>query len=203
MNRKALTPVLLLLLAVCVAFGWAQNHFAPVGGEISAPKVLWLHLAVACFLVIPAFLWRGVGIADEVRRLYGWFLAGFVLRAAIELPFLYFTRGWRCSYGIAHDGVMILAVLVLWWRARFVPASSAATRLALQFVPLLLVALIFEILNAWLFSRAANPVDGIYFAGNGAAFRMINFITWTEVLTLGPCLCWWTARWNTLSSGEA
>lgn len=179
-----------------MAFGWLQNHSDAVGGAISLPKILWLNLAIASFLVIPAFLCWDARIHGSVRLLYGLFLAGFAVRAVIELPVIYFTHAWRCGYGISHDLVMMALVIGLWWNARNRLRHSEATRWAGTFVPLLLVVLSCEMLNAWLFSQVADPRTGIYYANTSEAFRTINVVTWIEVATLYPALGYWLKKWN-------
>jgi hypothetical protein len=196
MKQKSLLIVLSLLLVGCMAFGWVQNHSDAVGGAISLPKILWLNLAIASFLVIPAFVWWDERIHGSVRLLYGWFLAGFAVRAVIELPIIYFTHAWRCAYGISHDLVMMVLVIVLWRNARNRLRQNEATRVAGAFVPLLLVVLSCEMLNAWLFSQVADPQTGIYYANTSDTFRMINVVTWLEVATLYPVLGYWLKKWN-------
>ena len=199
MKNKHLLLTLLLLLAGCIAFGWMQNHRDVVGGAISLPKVLWLNLAVASFLVLPAFLWRDSLVSHQVRILYGWFLAGFAIRALIELPVIYFTHGWRCAYGITHDFVMMVFVLMIWWRGQRMTGLNQATKTAGLFAPLLLLVLVCEILNAWLFSRVADPRTGIYYANTSEVFRVINLVTWIEVVVIYPLFGFWLIKWNAAS----
>ncbi|MEI6534907.1 MAG: hypothetical protein WCN98_06170 [Verrucomicrobiaceae bacterium] len=199
MKRKLLLPTLLLLLAGCAAFGWIQNHRNVVGGAISLPKVLWLNLAIASFLVIPAFLWRDARVISQLRQLYGWFLASFAMRAVIELPVIYFTHSWRCAYGITHDLIMMALVIILSLRMQRMSGINSATKLAGLFAPLLLLVLTCEILNAWLFSRVADPQAGIYYASTSDVFRTINIITRIEVTVIYPLLGYWMLKWNSLS----
>lgn len=196
MKIKLLLPTLLLLLAGCTAFGWMQNHRNVVGGAISLPKVLWLNLAIASFLVVPAFLWLDAHVSLQVRQLYGWFLAGFAMRAVIELPVIYFTHGWRCAYGITHDVIMMALVLILWRRTQRMTGLNQSTKLAGLFAPLLLFVLACEILNAWLFSRVANPQIGIYYASSSDVFHTINLVTWIEVAAIYPLFGFWLIKWN-------
>lgn len=199
-NMTALNITLLILLIGSVGFGWIQSRALLVGGPMSLPKILWLNLALASFLVIPAFLWQSSSISREARLLYGCFFAGFVIRAIIEMPMLYFHRAWKCRYGIAHDVFMMAVVVIFGWQMLHAKTSSPATNLALEFAIFLLVTLAGEILNAVLFSRIANPTEGIYFASDSAAFRLINRITWIEIALLYPWLGWWLVRWNTATS---
>jgi hypothetical protein len=184
---------LFLLLFGCLGFGWWQNHGASIGGAISLAKILWLNLALACFFLIPAVLWRDPRAGDRTRLVYGLFLGSFLLRALIEAPMLYVWQNWRCGYGITHDLVMIVLIIAGISPPRFAtfPDSDASAR---RFGFLLLITLACEALNAWLFSRVADPRQGIYFASTEAGFATINRITWMEISLLYPAIVWWAWR---------
>lgn len=183
---------LLLTLMLCLKFGWWQNHHAQLGGDISLAKVLWLNLALSCFFIIPAALWREKNLARPLSVPYGLVFTSFVLRAMIEAPMLYLWQNWRCAYGIAHDLVAVLILTVV-LRPR-VQTSDKMVHSARRFRWLLIVVLICEALNAWLFSRVADPLNGIYFAADSPEFRRINLITWIEVAALYPALLHWIIR---------
>lgn len=186
-SRHSLLPAALLLLALCCAFGWYQNTHATLGGEISTAKILWLFLALTFFFLVPLWLSRDSALSPQGRRVYQWFMAGYVVRALIEGPMLLFSRTWRVEYGISHNVIMLLLLIVM---IRRVPAGGedAAAR---RFAPLLCLALAAESLNAWMFGQAARPETGIYFAGNDAVFQRINNITWLEICLLTPWLGLW------------
>lgn len=192
MHRASNTLIftLITVLVLCAAFGMWQNTQGGVGGAISVAKVIWLWLAISCFLIIPACLWRDGRRSRAGRRLWGWFVAGFALRAMIELPLLAFTQAWRCGYGIAHDAVMIL-----WLCCGFftVPRDD---RVTITFAMLVSGALSAEMLNARLFSMVADPSRGVYFASHAPVFTSINRITWGEIAVLLPSLavCVWRHR---------
>lgn len=191
MHRASITLIftLITVLVLCAAFGMWQNTQGGVGGAISVAKVIWLWLAISCFLIIPACLWRDGRRSRAGRRLWGWFVAGFALRAMIELPLLARTQAWRCGYGIAHDLIMLG-----WVAAHFlVPLRDKISR---AFAGLVALALIAETLNAWLFSRTADPSRGVYFASDAPVFTSINRITWGEIAILLPSLavCVWMHR---------
>ena len=174
------------LLVHCACFGWWQSGEGRVGGPMSAAKVLWLFLALTHFYLAPFWLWRDRRLSQPWRRLWGIFFAGFLIRALVEIPMLMFTRAWRCEHGIAHDAVMLVVLIAL---ARKIPADEH--REARRFAWLAGVALLFEALNAWMFSQVGNPEAGIYFASSDARFRVINWITWGEVAILFPLYSHW------------
>lgn len=183
---------LLFLFIGCLCFGWRQNHHASLGGGISLAKVLWLNLALSFFFIIPAALWRERNLDRPMRLLFGIFFASFVLRAMVEAPMLYVWQNWRCAYGITHDAVMLFVLLMVLLSQ--MKSSNAMLLSAKRFSWLLMVVLICEMLNAWLFSRVADPLHGIYFAADSNEFRRINLITWVEVAALYPGLLHWVLR---------
>lgn len=181
-SSNRLVGSLFLVLVLCVGFGIWQNGHGVVGGSISPAKILWLALALGCFLVVPACLWLDRRRSRSGRSLWGGFLLGFGVRALIELPLLVFTRAWRCEYGIAHDALMLLWLGYGFFR---VPHTDRVTR---AFAFAVSLALIAEMLNAFLFSGAANPSEGVYFASEAPAFSTINRVTWLEIAFLTPIL---------------
>jgi hypothetical protein len=187
-KRLALATATLLLL--CAGFGWWQAAPGRVGGPMSTAKVLWLFLALTHFFLVPFWLWRDQGLSPAWRRVWGLFLAGFVIRAVIEIPMLLLTRAWRCEHGIAHDAVMLG---LLMWCMRKIPRDDQKE---IRFIAWLTgLVLIFEATNAWLFREIGNPAAGIYFASNEEQFRMINRITWSEIAVVSPLFLVWLARY--------
>ncbi len=181
------------LLAVCLGFGWWQNHHGTIGGAISLAKMLWLFTALAYFFLVPAWLRRDPALSPPARRLFHLYFAGYVLRALIELPMLVWTHAWRVEHGILHNVAMFALVMHL---RRALPPAQARDVPARLFLPLLLTAAFAETLNAWLFGRAGSPQTGQYFASGDPVFIWINRITWVEVAVLVPALAWWLVRYH-------
>jgi len=209
LHRPALRLALTLagVVVLCLAFGWWQNRGDRLGGPISTAKVLWLASAIGCFFVIPAVWWRDAALSAPFRRLALFFLAGFVARAMIEAPVLVLTAAWRCWHGLAHDAVMLAWLIVGGWSLP--PAGNEIERCGRRGVPIVAVALVCEMVNAWLFQSVARPQDGVYFAGEDSRFVLINRLTWLELAVLWPALVLWIARYawsprlKSTSSGEA
>ena len=184
-SRLFLPVTILLLLGFCGMFGWWQNTHGTKGGDISPAKVLWIFTTLTLFFVVPAWLWRDSFLDHGSRRLWGWFLGGWVLRAAIEVPLLLTTHLWRCEHGIAHDLVMLAGLFLAQKR---LPAEDKISR---RLVPLISATLIAEMTNAFLFSKFGHPEQGQYFASSDPSFLLINRITLAEVILLIPWLgCW-------------
>lgn len=191
--RLVLASVLLLLW--CLGFGWWQSGEGRVGGPMSLAKVLWLFLALWHFYVLPFALWRDQSLSPCVRKMWGIFLLGFVLRALVEIPLLLWTRAWRCEHGIAHDAIMM--VLLVFMTRKCHPTLTPEIN---AFSWQVRTALAFEMYNAWLFRDIGNPAEGIYFASDDARFRMINQVTWAEVALLLPLVVWRLVRYVRTSS---
>jgi hypothetical protein len=194
-DSKRATFAILVVTAACLVFGWVQNTFHPVGGPISFAKVLWLNLALLQFYVVPFWLWRDPSLEPSARAICGWVLASFAVRAPIELCVIYFTRLWRCEYGIAHDLFTLLLVAWLSFRRRGTTefGNKDVTNI---FIPLLQVTLVVEMFMAWEFHKVASPAAGTYFAAPTAEFSFVNRASWIAVAVLYPPLAWlvWKSR---------
>ena len=186
-QRWLLLPALALLLALCLGFGWWQNMHGTIGGKISWEKQLWVFTALTFFYLLPGWLWRDPSQEAATRQFAGVFLAGFLLRALVELPLLVFTQVWRCWHGIAHDAVMLGVVLVT--LPKLLPGTGR------KFAWLLILVLLCEALNAWLFGSTGSPETGIYFADDSARFALINQITRWELLVCLTGLTLWLRRY--------
>ncbi|CAN5370412.1 hypothetical protein BH23VER1_BH23VER1_23010 [soil metagenome] len=163
------------MAAASFTFGLVQNAGWIKGGAISLPKILWLNFALTVFFVLPALLAFASRADARTRRLFAVVFASFAARAAVELYLIYATDHWRCAYGIAHNLITAALVLALWAPAR-------------GFAHLLLAALATESLMAYLFSRAADPAAGTFFAAPTEHFAPINSLTWIAVAAFYPWL---------------
>lgn len=159
-------------------FGRFQNEGYLVGGDISVAKTLWLSLTILVFLVLPGLLWRDRRVDARLRPIFGFIFASFVVRAAIELPILYMTDWWKCSYGIAHDLTTAGVAAGLYFRAR---GSIGGRDRYSGFLWLILALLLVETAFAYAFCSIADPGSGTYFASDEATFRTINRATWLAV----------------------
>ncbi|MEZ0275597.1 MAG: hypothetical protein ACAH88_11895 [Roseimicrobium sp.] len=170
--------IALLILTVTVGvFAVVQNSGAIVGGRISLPKVAWLNFALYMFVVLPIVLgWYSQADA-ATSRLYRIVFWSFLIRGVIEFYMLYVSRNWRCGYGISHDLLTAVLVVIFW------QGAGGLTML-------LLATLIIEARMAIIFRARMDPATGIYFADNSAHFAAVNrFTRWTNA-ALYPILGW-------------
>jgi hypothetical protein len=181
-----------VLSAASTVFAWRQNHLAVVGGPISIAKTLWLNYMLIAMYVVPFFLWRKKTLAPATRSLFGWLFASFALRAPIELWIIFFTRGWRCAYGITHD--LLTASLLVFLRWRMSPELARRESAALRVATLLQITLFVEMLMAWEFSKLASPAEGIYFAADSPHFQVVNVASWIAVAIGYPALLYLLSR---------
>jgi hypothetical protein len=191
-HRWTLVFSIAVLSAASAVFAWRQNHLAVVGGPISMAKTLWLNYMLVAMYVVPFFLWRDKTLAPETRSLFGWLFASFALRAPIELWIIFFTRGWRCGYGITHDLFTIGLLIFLRWRTG--PEPTRREYVALRVATLLQITLFVEMFMAWEFSKLASPAEGIYFAADTPHFRLVNAASWIAVAIGYPALLYLLSR---------
>lgn len=182
------------LSAASAVFAWRQNHIGGVGGPISFAKTLWLNYMLVAMYVVPFFLWRENTLALPTRRLFGGIFMSFALRAPIELCIIFFTRAWRCAYGITHDLLTIGLIVLL--RRSMSPDMAQRDSAALRVATLLQITLLVEIFMAWEFSRLASPAQGIYFAADTPHFQVVNGASWIAVSLGYPALMYflWRSR---------
>ena len=190
-QRWLMLSALALLLALCLGFGWAQNTHGSLGGRISWEKSLWIFTALTFFYLLPTWLWLDRSVEPATRKMAGIFLTGFILRALVELPLLIFTLVWRCWHGISHDLLMLGLVLLALPKLPSGPGQN--------FARLLVVVLLCEILNAWMFGFTGSPETGIYFADDSSRFALINQITRWELLACLTGLALWLRSYFTTS----
>jgi len=180
------------LSAASALFAWKQNHLGGVGGPISMAKTLWLNYMLIAMYIVPFFLWRESTLAPATRRVFGATFLSFAVRAPIELWIIFFTRAWRCGYGIAHDVFTILLIIFL--RREISPAAAARDSAALRVATLLQITLAVEIFMAREFSLLASPAQGIYFAADTPHFRLVNIGSWIAVSIGYPTLLYLLLR---------
>jgi hypothetical protein len=185
-HRWPLVSSIAVLSAASAVFAWRQNHLAVVGGPISMAKTLWLNYMLIAMYVVPFFLWREKTLAPATRSLFGWLFASFAVRAPIELWIIFFTRGWRCGYGITHD--LLTVGLLAFLRRRMNPELARRESAALRVATLLQITLFVEMFMAWEFSKLASPAEGIYFAADTPHFRVVNSASWIAVAVGYPAL---------------
>ena len=184
------------LLAAALLFFWAQNHFRPVGGDISWPKLCWLSYAVALWFAVPAL------VAADPRLPASWRLPFAILallmlaRGVVELWMLYVARNWSPWYGIGHDLLCLLTLAV------FVHALNRTARTAIErtvFAHLIVTAAMFlpEIYFAWYMqAHFTTTGDGaIYFVPDDPRYRDVLRVTVAVVVFLTAYLPVFLFRW--------
>jgi hypothetical protein len=168
---------LVVLSATVGVFSIVQNSGAIVGGRISPPKIAWLNFALYVFVMLPVIMGWFAQADAATSRLYRIVFWSFLIRGVIEFYMLYVSRTWRCGYGISHDLLTAVLVVIFW------QSAGGLTML-------LLATLIIEARMAKIFRARVDPATGIYFADNSAHFAAVNRFTWWVNATLYPILGW-------------
>lgn len=177
-SRRRALIVATVVSASSAGFGFVQNTLSLRGGQIAAPKVLWLNLTLLVFIALPMVFSRSAGLPRRLRSLFGVIAISFLVRGAAELVVLYFTNWWRCAYGIAHDLTTAAVVAALWWRSRSATAGDGL-------IVLTLALLVVEAAFAWAFCSIMDPAAG-WFAHEDPVFDTIIKVTWGAVLVAYP-----------------
>lgn len=155
-------------------------------------KTLWLNYMLIAMYIVPFFLWREKTLSPTTRSLFGWLFASFALRAPLELWIIFFTRGWRCAYGVTHDVLTVGLLVFLRWKMS--PDSARRDSAALRVLTLLQITLFVEMFMAWEFSKLASPAQGIYFAADTPHFRFVNVASWIAVSIGYPAMLYLLSR---------
>lgn len=166
-----------LLYATGVAYYFQQNVPGRLGGPITLENALWLTYALATWFVLPCAFWLNVRVPQVLRRLYGLFFLGFMLRGVGELYLMYGPKTWVPPIGIGHDFVMILALTALrWlWREELAALQEPVARRMRWFLSVLVIALMCEMLFAWMFYVAVEfRTDFLWFADYSPRFAVLN-----------------------------
>ncbi len=102
-----------------LGFYTLQNQAGRLGGGISLPKACWLGLAIFHWYFLPALLLcdkRCRQRSPSFRRFFwgiGVFFTSMLLRAFIELYLMYGNQAWHYEYGIVHNVLSIVILLVV------------------------------------------------------------------------------------------
>lgn len=175
-RKLGLLGALVALGAAAVVFYRRQNRPEQLGGPMSLAKILWLNYALAAWYLVPWWFLRSGKLSWGVRRAYAAHLASFAARGAAELWMLYVTVSWKPPYGIGHD---LFTLGLITTQLRGDRERDATAR---PFLNSIRVALVVEVLFAWLFYRASQRESGIYFASNDPTYQRINRLTWVAVV---------------------
>jgi hypothetical protein len=199
--RRAAWVALGLTAAAAAAFYVAQNALRPVGGEIALVKLLWLAGAVLLWGVLPPLLAADARLGQSLRRAFAALCALMLARAAIEGWMLYVSLNWSPWYGIAHD--VLCAVLLLVIAARIAPRNGlehvARRHLAVSaafFVP--------EMYFAWYMQAhfVTRGAAAVYFVPDDASHIRVLLVTGVTVVCLAAYLAMFLRRWLMASGNQ-
>ncbi len=176
--RTANTSIIALLLLSGVLFHVLQNRLNLIGGAIALAKLLWLGLAILLWLGLPLLLALDGRLSPWLRHAFAFLFVSMAARGIIELWMLYVSKNWSPAYGIAHDLLCIIGLLLclaLAWQAGEMRLHA---RVGLHG---LITTLLFipEIYFAWYMRSNFHTKggDAIYFVPDEAKHRRVLRIT--------------------------
>ena len=184
MTRSRALGVVVAVTAATAVFAVVQGTGAR-GGAISLPKALWLNLTVLSFIALPALAWSDRRWPAPVRACLAAVAVSFAARGVVEVPILYLTDVWHCTYGIAHDLVTAAVVGWLWLQARRRGANAYSP--AESLIGVIIALCIVEAGFARAFCAVADPAT-TWFASAEPRFSAINAATWAVVGIAYPAL---------------
>jgi hypothetical protein len=185
-----------LLCVGALLFGWAQNRYRPVGGDISWSKLFWLLYAVTMWFALPVLLSADPRLSPRWRRPFALLAALMLARGVVELWMLYVALNWSPWYGIGQDlaCMTMLAVFI----GRLSGSATNATERTV-FAHALVTGLIFlpEMYFAW-YMQVHFTTTGeaaIYFVPDDPRYRDVLGVTTVVVLFLSAYLPVFLFRW--------
>lgn len=184
----------LLVSLAAAAFYLVQSRRMAVGGDIAVSKVLWLAYTILYWYILPALLARDDRLQPEIRRLYSVFLVNMMLRAALELPMIYYWRNWHPHIGATHDAFSILLVAYLAIRVKpLSPVDSLLKRHGFVIAAMLAAEIKFALYFAANFHT--QGADAVYYVPNDGRHSAILMFTAISVTLLTIYLGYFTREW--------
>jgi hypothetical protein len=193
--------VALGLTAAAATFYVAQNALRPVGGQIAFVKLLWLAGAVLLWGVLPPLLAADARLGPTLRRAFAALCALMLARAAIEGWMLYVSLSWSPWYGIAHD--VLCAVVLLVFAARIAPRNELEN-VARRHLAVSAVFFAPEMYFAWYVQAhfVTRGTAAVYFVPDDASHIRVLLVTGVTVVCLAAYLAMFLRRWLMASGNQ-
>lgn len=199
--RRATWAALGLTAAAAATFYVAQNTLRPIGGEIALVKLLWLAGAVLLWGVLPPLLAADARLGPSLRRAFAALCALMLARAAIEGWMLYVSLTWSPWYGIAHNVLCVVVLLV--FAVRIAPRNGLE-RVARRH---LAVSAAFFVPETYFAGYMLSNFDtrgeaAVYFVPAGASHARVLLLTAIIVVCLIGYLAIFLRRWLVASGNQ-
>ncbi len=201
---KAVLVVCAVVLAAFGRYFKGKQKPGAMGGAISAPKAFWLPFAIYLwFVVCPVVGINADVVSVACARPLLWVGVSMWLRGVAEMVMLYDLKNWRPPYGITHDAITIVAVVVAvavgvddFAAVVWTPLSMAAALL----VVVVTGSLVLEIVHARTFFNVVGARtlgdEGIWFADeHDPRFASINRRTFIGNIVLGVPVALFVLLW--------
>ncbi len=191
---KAWVAGFALLAWLAVAFGVYQNRLGGVGGAIALPKVLWLSLTIAQWFLVPALVLAEGRLFGRARLAMRGLLLLMLARVPIEGVMIYVTMSWKCGYGMAHDAVV--AVFLLLAAARIRPRTRADRVIRWHVVAMAAMFVVEAYFANRFFDEIRATRPELYYVPDDARFEGLLDATRLGVAVFGLELAVFLAAWR-------
>jgi hypothetical protein len=179
--------LLVLQITQSIWFHKRQNTKGWTGGPISWPKAFWLWHAIFSWYLVPLVWVFFPDLDSRLRTVLILHLVSWWIRGPIELLMIYKYFNWTPLYGITHDlvHILILVIGLIWALPQWNSGASVTDLFVEVFVVITIIMTMFEISFAYLFLKVRGQKDHkIYYASDEPQWRFINRLTIIAV-TLG------------------
>jgi hypothetical protein len=193
--RRAMLASVIALTLMAIGFYRFQNTAQPIGGEISLVKLIWLAEAIFLWGVLPALLMADPRLSQPLRSGFAVLFALMVARGVIEGWMLYVTHNWSPWYGIGHDLVCAIGLIVTVARTA---SRAPLDRLVRRHAFVSAIAFLPEMYFAWFMLQHFDTTgaSAIYFVPDDPRYVLVLRITTIVVVSLSAYLPYFLYRWT-------
>lgn len=173
----SLTFVILFLTQLIASwiFYKKQNAGAFVGGDISRPKALWLWNSIFSWFFVPIVFLFIPGISTDIKVIIGLHTLIWWIRAPIELIMIYKTYNWSPRYGILHDLIHIMGLMLGFYFLFTKGPFHGVDLVGIAYLCSSVLLISFEAVFAACFLYIRGDIDHkIYFASDDIRWRFVN-----------------------------
>lgn len=184
-QKKITLGVLLLTLFGVGSFFYSYQNVGNLpGGNIALSKVLWLGCIIFFWFFAPLLLLLEKGINKTDRWLLQLHMANVWIRGFIELFMMYQYQNWQPTYGISHDILSMIGLLIL-----VVFCRNRLSSFIKYFLIVITMTFFIEACFAqYMLTYVNNENSPVFFVPAGSEHQIILTITWFVLIFLSGYL---------------